>query len=441
MSGVVSIIMLGMMLLLAACGGTSGNNNGSSSSGSNPGVLDANKKYTVNFWEAFATGANKSVLESLTQQYMKAHPNVTVKLQAFDSYSTLQTKLTAAIAAKHPPALAQIYENWATQFQQANALASLQPFISGKNGLSQEDLADFYPAMLKDGQINGTQYMLPFNKSDLVIYYNADMLKKAGVNPPNTLQDFSDAIKKLTKPDGSQWGLSYTPDVDGWSVLYKALGGSDFVSADGKTAAFADDKNKQYATQALDYFAPLVKSGAIHVTKNYAWQNDLISQKAAFAISTIASYAFLAQPIGKTFKLEEAPMPAGPAGQFTVLFGTNLSIFSGVDADTQSAAWDYMKFLTSSETNAIFVKGTGYMPIRQSTFSGATLQSYYSEVPVRKVGPQSLSNAFVASAVPAWSQCRDIITTAFTSTLSGQATADASFNKMTQSCNAALAQG
>ncbi|MBO0796164.1 MAG: ABC transporter substrate-binding protein [Ktedonobacteraceae bacterium] len=437
-SRVTYALLLISLLFVAACSGP-GNNAGGSSN--NPGVLDPNKKYTVNFWEAFATGANKTALEDLTKQYMQTHSNVKVNLQAFDSYDTLKTKLTASIASNTPPAIAQIYENWATQYQQNDAIVSLQPFISGKNGLSQSDMSDFYPALLKDGQINGTQYMMPFNKSDLVIYYNASVLEKEGISPPATMQDFVADLAKVTKPDGSRWGLSYTPDVDGWSVLYKALGGGDFVAANGKAVAFADTKNKPYSLQALSSLLPLAKSGAIHVTKSFDWQNDFISQKSVFAISTIASYAFLAQPIGSTFKLAEAPIPSGPAGQFTVLFGTNLSIFSGVDADTQSAAWDYMKFLTSTQANASFVKGTGYMPIRQSTFNGADLQSYYAQAPARKIGPESLKFAFVASTLPAWDQCRNDITTNFTSTLTSQITPDSALDKMAQACNSALAQG
>jgi multiple sugar transport system substrate-binding protein len=195
-----------------------------------------------------------------------------------------------------------------------------------------------------------------------------------------------------------------------------------------------------YTVKALDYFAPLVKSGAIHITKGYTWQNDFIAQKSAFAISSIASYPFLAKPIGNTFKFNEAPVPAGPSGQFTVLYGTNLALFSN-DSDTESAGWDYMKFLTSTETNASFVKQTGYMPVRQSSFNSSTLQGYYTQYPARKVGPQSLNNAFVASTVPAWEQCINIINTAFPDVLNGQTTAEAAGTKMGQQCTSALQQG
>ncbi len=442
-SSVTTLILLGVMLLVAACGGgSSSGSSSSSSSGGATGGLSASKKYNVVFYEAFGSGANKTSLQALTKQYEQMHPNVTVQLDPYDSYTTLQTKITAAIAAGKPPAIAQVYEEWATQYQQANDILPLQPFIAGKDGLSQSDLADFYPSLLKDGQINGTQYMLPFNKSDMALYYNATALQKLGLSVPTTWQDLMTDFTKATKSNGSQWGLSITPDVDMWSVLYKSLGGSDFVSSDGKSVTFDSGTNAQYAQQALEQFAPLVKSGAIHVTKSYNWQNDFASGKSLFAISTIASYPYIKQGVNNTFQFSEAPLPTGSDGNsYTVLYGTNLALFSGVDSDTQAAAWDYMKFLTSASANTTFVQDTGYMPIRQSVFTGSALQSYYSSTPALKAGPESLPNAFVASIVPAWDQCRNIITTDYTSTLTGQSSAAASLSKMTQSCNSALAQG
>ncbi|GAC1435886.1 MAG: extracellular solute-binding protein [Ktedonobacteraceae bacterium] len=434
------VLAMVAMLLLTACGGsTSGGN--TSTKTSNTGVLDSSKKYTVNFWEAFATGANKTSLETLTKQYMQSHSNVTVVLQPYDSYATLKTKLTAAIAAGKPPAVAQVYENWATQFQQAGSIVPLAPFISGKNGLSQTELSDFYPSLLKDGQINGKQYMMPFNKSDMVLYYNVDALKKLGLTPPTTFSELESDFTKVTANDGSQWGLSLTPSSDEWDIMYKAFGGSDFVSADGKSVGFAGSNNAKAAKQAFSELAPFVKSGAIHVTKGFNWQNDFASQKSVFALSTIASYPFIKKAVSGAFQFTETPVPAGPAGQFTVLYGTNLSIFSKVDADTQVAAWDYVKYLTSTPANTAFVQQTGYMPIRQSAFNSAELQTYYSKTPARKAGPQSLNFAFVDSIVPAWDQCRNIIATNFTSVLSGQSTADDGFAKTTQSCNSALTQG
>ncbi|GAC1498311.1 MAG: ABC transporter substrate-binding protein [Ktedonobacteraceae bacterium] len=429
------------MVLLTACGGSSGGttNTGTTSTG-DATQFDPNKKYTVDFWEAFGTGANKTAVEALSKEYIQQHPNVTINLQAFDSYGTLQTKLNAAIAANKTPAISQVYESWAVQYKQHDNIVSLQPYIKGKNGLSQSDLADFYPSLLKDGQIDGEQYMLPFNKSDEVLYYNADALQKYNIAPPTSINDLVADITKVTQVDGSQWGLSLTPSVDEWEVLYKSLGGKDLVSQDGQKSAFAQDPNKQYAKAALDVLTPLVKANAVHITQQYAWQNDFASQKSVFAVSTIASYPFLVKSINGAFKFNEAPIPAGPAGQYTPLFGTNLALYKGVSDDTRAVAWDFMKFLTSANADISFVKQTGYMPVRQSAFNSKDLQDYYTKFPARKVGPQQINNAFVDSIQPGWQKCRNDISNNYTSVLKGQITSDAALTKMEQQCNDDLAK-
>lgn len=433
----MALVLLVMMLLLSACGGDSSGNNGDGSTG----VLDPNKNYTVEFWEAFSTGANKTAIETLAKQYMEKHKNVKINLQAYDSYDTLKTKLTAAIAANSAPTIAQVYESWASKYQQASALESLQPYISGKNGLSQSDISDFYPTIWKDGQIDGTQYMLPFNKSVEVLYYNEDMLKQEGIAVPTTTDELKAAITKVTKADGSRWGLSFTPSVDEWATLYKAFGGTDFVSSDGTKAAFGDGSNTQPALKALSELTPLVKAGNIHVTKQYAWQNDFASGKSAFAISTVASYPFIKSSIDGKFNFSEAILPGGSAGRFTSLYGTNIAMFSSASADAKTAAWDFMKYLTSADANAQFVEATGYMPIRKSAYEGSELKSYFEQNPARKAGPESIQYGFVPSILPAWDDCRTVITTNFTSALTSQLSANDALQKMTQACTSKLAQG
>ncbi len=427
------------VVLLTACGGSQSTPTSGTNASGDVTQLDPNKKYTVDFWEVFATGANKTAMEALTKQYMQQHSNITVNLQAFDSYATLQTKLNAAIAAHKSPALSQVYETWAVQYKQHDNIASLQPYIQGKNGLSQGDLADFYPSLLKDGQIAGEQYMLPFNKSDEVLYYNADALQKYNITPPTNMNDLIADLPRITKPDGSQWGLSLTPTVDEWEILYKSLGGKDFVSQDGQKSTFAQDPNKQYAKAALDALVPLAKQNIVHVTQQFAWQNDFAAQKSVFAVSTIASYPFLVKSINGAFKFNEVPIPAGPAGQYTPLFGSNLVLYKGVSDDTRAAAWDYLKFLTGTDADVSFVKQTGYMPIRQSAYNSKDLQDYYVKFPARKVGPQQLNNAFVDSIVPNWQKCRDDISNNYASVLKGQTSSDAALTKMEQQCNDDLA--
>ena len=277
---------------------------------------------------------------------------------------------------------------------------------------------------------------MPFNKSDEVLYYNATLLKKNHLQPPTTLTDFVADIKKLTKSDGSQWGLSLTPSVDEWATIFKDLGGKNFISPASQHVLFDQGSDAQYAQQALELLAPLAKTGAVHITTGYSWQNDFASQKAAFALGTSASYPFLKAHGGSKFDFNDVAFPGGPAGQFTVLYGgSNLALLSGVSIDTRNAAWDFMKFLVSTTSNISFVQQTGSIPIRQSAFNSQSLQRYYAQNPASKVGLEQTSHAYVASTITIWDECIDYITTNYTSVLDGHSTAAAALKNMTQSCN------
>jgi len=86
---------------------------------------------------------------------------------------------------------------------------------------------------------DGKMWMMPFNKSNLVMYYNIDMLKEAGFNaPPKTWNEFATMVKALTKEDGSQWGCSVGADVDLWYAMIYEWGGQ-VLSKDYKTVLFA----------------------------------------------------------------------------------------------------------------------------------------------------------------------------------------------------------
>ncbi|GCF10833.1 ABC transporter substrate-binding protein [Dictyobacter arantiisoli] len=387
----------------------------------------------MNFWEALDTGANKTTLASLVKQYTNAHKNVKINVQSYDS-STLGEQLNTATAAKQAPAIVQVNDSWFTLYQESGGIVPLKPYITGKNGLSQSDLSDFYAPLLKDGQVDGEQYALPFNKSDEVLYYNATLLKKNNMQPPTTLTDFVTDIKKLTKSDGSQWGLSMTPSTDEWATIFKDLGGKNFLSSDSRSTLFDQGSDAQYAQQALDLFAPLAKTGAVHVTTGYSWQNDFTSQKAAFALGTSASYPFLKAHGGSTFDFNEVAFPGGPAGQFTALYGNNLALFSGVSVDTRNAAWDFMKFLTSTASSISFVPQTGNLPIRQSAYNSQSLQHYYAQNPASKVGLAQIPHTYVASAAFVWYPCSEDITSSYISVLNGHSMAAATVQNMAELC-------
>ena len=67
-------------------------------------------------------------------------------------------------------------------------------------------LKSFYPALMANGVTGGKTYGIPFQRSTIVLYYNKDAFKEAGLDPnkpPKTWAEMVEMGKKLTKKDAS----------------------------------------------------------------------------------------------------------------------------------------------------------------------------------------------------------------------------------------------
>ncbi len=381
----------------AACGG--GPSGGGQTTTEQLPALDHH--VNVVFWHAMHGGTQKPTLEQITKDFNASQSNVTVQLVDQESYDPLNQKLLAALAAGNPPDMSQCFENWAAKFNQSKALADLTPYINAKDGLNKSELDDIWPVLLKDGQLNGKQYMFPFNKSTYVLYYNEDMLKEAGISdPPKTWDEFADQAKKLTKGP-NQWGTDFSL-LDGYENIFEAMvaewGGTMLNAAQTKSTF-----NQEPGQKALQFWVDLVKSGAAHRVSSREDQGDFGSKHIGLYVSTIAGYSFVQQAVGGKFKWKVAPLPAGPNGQHTEITGTNACIFAKSAKDVQQGAFQFIKYFTSRQPTSLWSQKTGYMPVRKSAFE-AMKQDFYVQNPNLKVAVDQLPNAIFGPSVSVWNE-------------------------------------
>ena len=74
------------------------------------------------------------------------------------------------------------------------------------------DLKQWYAAAIEAGRVDGKVIALPFKgkMATVALFYNQTLFEQAGIKPPDlntTLDQLAELATKLTKPDGSQWGL------------------------------------------------------------------------------------------------------------------------------------------------------------------------------------------------------------------------------------------
>ena len=105
-----------------------------------------------------------------------------------------------------------------------NAIEDLTPYVTAANGLSAADIKDFYTSMWADGMLDGKRLMMPFSKSDIVLYYNPALLAKYGIMSPP--EDMERLRRRLRQSDqDQQWACQpVVPDLSGRRVRLVRLG-------------------------------------------------------------------------------------------------------------------------------------------------------------------------------------------------------------------------
>jgi sn-glycerol 3-phosphate transport system substrate-binding protein len=114
--------------------------------------------------------------------------------------------------------------------------------------------------------------------------------------------------------------------------------------------------------------------------------NDLINKKVAMVFGSTGSMGNL---LGRTdFQVVAGFMPKGTRNQVPV-GGAVLAITSS-DKFRQAAAFEFMKFMTSAESEADIVIKTGYMPVSESSMNHPRVVEYFKANPGRAVAVDQL---------------------------------------------------
>jgi len=131
---------------------------------------------TVEFWHSFGDAKRGDWIKARADEFNKAHPGVTVVPSYKGAYNdSLQATILAARQNK-APALVQIFE---VGSQLAIDSGVFQPV----SGIKNVDFSDYIKPVVNYYTIGGKVNSLPFNSSSPVLYFNKDLMTKAGLNP------------------------------------------------------------------------------------------------------------------------------------------------------------------------------------------------------------------------------------------------------------------
>ncbi|MBN8999893.1 MAG: extracellular solute-binding protein, partial [Rhizobiales bacterium] len=155
------------------------------------GTATASDAATVRVVLGYYSAATQGVFEEMAKDFMSKHPGDEVKIEVI-SWDNLQQRLTTDIAGGTAPDIAMIGTRWLLDYVKNDVAEPMDSYIT------PEFKAGFIDAFLAPSTLEGKLYGLPIAASARAMYYNKDLLAKAGVNePPTTWDGVVDTAKKI----------------------------------------------------------------------------------------------------------------------------------------------------------------------------------------------------------------------------------------------------
>ncbi|GII55110.1 sugar-binding protein [Planotetraspora thailandica] len=329
-----------LALAVAGCGSGSGSQE--------PG------KTTITFWDNNG-GTRTPIYQELIKRFEAANPTIHVEYVGIP-IASVQQKYDTAIAGGDTPDVGGVTTSYLANLVGQQALEPADDWL-GKSAVNGKLAAPMIKSV-RDTVTDGKLYLVPGTSNMDVVWYLKDKLPE----PPATWDEFFTDTAELTKaPD--QYG--YTIRGGAGSIfqvlaeMYAYSGVTQFFDASGKSTV-NDPKNVEYLTK----LAAMYKKD----TPEADVTNDFPKMVAAFGTGKIAmmhhnlgSYNDHVKAHGAD-KIGAFALPAGASGKRTIVANPvdGFAVFKG--SEHKDAAWKFVEFLVSKESNSYWNQQTGQIP-------------------------------------------------------------------------------
>lgn len=331
--------------LMTGCGN-------SKSASSEEIVTEIKEPVEITFWHAM-NGDLEKTLQKLTDKFMEENKNITVTLQNQSSYPELQQKITATTASpKDLPTLTQAYPHWMVNAMQDELLVDLKPYIENET-IGDKNYEDILEGFRTASEIDGKIYGMPFNKSTEVIWYNKTLFEELGLKVPTTFEEFAEVSKTITEKKGIV-GAGFD-SLNNFYTTYLKNKGVDFNKD--------TDVTGKESVEAANYYLDGIKEGYFRIAGTDMYlSGPFANETLGMYVGSNAGESFIKQGVGDKFEVGVAAYPAETAMQQ----GTDLYVFNNASAEQKTAAFEYLKFLSSTENQITWGVETGYIPATKS---------------------------------------------------------------------------
>jgi len=384
------------------------------------GVAHAETKLNALFMAQAAY--SEADVRAMTDAFTKANPDITVNLE-FVPYEGLHDKTVLAQGSGGGYDVVLFDVIWPAEYASNNVLV---------------DVTDRITPAMKDGvlpgawttvEYEGKRYGLPWILDTKYLFYNKEILEKAGIkNPPKTWDELAEQAKIIKEkgildtPISWSWAQAEAVICD-YTTLVSAYKG-EFLK-DGKPAFQTDG-----GLDALKYMVDSYKSGLTNPNSKEFLEEDVRrvfqNGEAAFALNWTYMYNMANDPKDSKVAGKVGVVPApGVAGKSEVS-AVNGSMGLGITSTSkhQDEAWKYIEYMTSQATQNAYAKLS--LPIWTSSYDDPAVADGQEEmIAAAKV---ALAAMYPRPTTPKYQELSTALQLAIQEALLGQSTPEDALN-------------
>lgn len=317
--------------------------------------------------------ATKQAVAEMIKGFEAKYPNVKVKSVPYP-FNQMKDQLLISAAGGNAPDIAQVHVTWVAALNNAKMLQPLDGLVD------KAVLDDFYPNLLKGLNYDGKQIGLPWAPSPILLYYNKNLLKRAGFdNPPKTWAEMMEQARKIAQLGNDDKGNK----IYGVGISSKKLAGAGYFFLNhlwNNGGEFTNDKgqivlNQPNTVKGFNEAQGLFKDNVTPSGLEIKDLRNLFAQgvmgfhfDGEFGVGIFAGQSPKKEKFAEDYSITTIPgVEAASKGQ-TFYIEHELVLFNTTKYKNEARL--FAEYLTSSEGIAIYNKFNGNkLPVRKSVAS------------------------------------------------------------------------
>ena len=394
----------------------------------------------IQWWHAMGGNLGETV-NALADGFNKSQGDYKVVPVYKGSYTETLTAAIAAFRAKQAPHIVQVFEVGTANMMAAKGAVYpvYQLMADAKEPFDPK--AFIAPIYGYYATTDGKLLSMPFNSSTPVLYWNKELLAKAGYDankPPATWPELGEMAKKAVAA-GAKCG--FTPQWQTWTLI-ENYGAWHNLPYSTKENGFAGiDVELKFNDPAHVKFIQMLADGTKDKSFVYGGREGkstalFTAGDCVFHIASSASASAIDKALG-TDKFGIAMMPYSPdvlaKPQNSIIGGATLWVLQGRPKDEYRGVAKFFTYLSSPEVQAKWHQETGYVPITLAAAELTEKAGFYKKFPGRDIAVKQLTlNPPTVNSkglrIGNFVQIRDVVDEELEAVWSGKKTAQAALD-------------